>query len=241
MKNLLSALLLLVVWQLAGQQRISPQSEQYKFSFQPFQATYTQMGTDMTVKTEHSPDGSTYNVSMIMPSIADPSKAITDVIGLSAEDGSFVYRDFQSLMPDWSFNTVVAKGKNLQMSRFKTGGNERDSVVLATKVFDGTFVNWQLAGLAPTVTAVSFHRWRHTPRKGLEVGWSATLTMEKETELRIASRTYPCKVWTMEPAPGVKIVCYISRKAPYLIKQEYQRGDQVDTILELKHLISDTP
>ena len=148
MNKLLSILLMLGSGFFSySQDVIYPNSPSYHFELENFEATYSQMGASLHVAASTSPDGKLYNIKMSMPDLLNPSRIITDIIGISAEDGSFIYRDFHLPLPTYTYNRVsYAQGK-LSSRTFSEKTMVSDTIESSNPLFDGTFAFWQLGGM----------------------------------------------------------------------------------------------
>lgn len=221
-----------------AQTPIYPTSETYSFDLVPFQAEYLQMGSVLTVHASQSTDATGYNVVMIMPDLNEPSRVSTDVIGLSSADGSFVYRDFGFALPARSIKRVEFEDSKLSVATYTMSGNTREEISSPEKVFDGTFVYWQLAGVSRQVKSFTINRWRQTPQQ-VEAGMSAAaFVLEGKEEISAAGRPFMCRRYTAEAGPDTRIICYVADEAPYLIRQTYQQGEAEPTaILELSKVL----
>ncbi len=225
MKIILSITILLISLASHAQSEIDPTSGSYTFKMEPFSVVYSQLETELFVTTSHSVDRTIYNVVMSMPDIANQSRVITDVIGVAVKDGSFIYRDFHFPMPSWKFNRVRYDDQKISIESFSASGTEKEERESTKPVFDGTFVYWQLAGVAKSADNFVINRWKQSS-EGLVVGMSAaSFRLEGKKDIKIGEDTYNCRVYAVEAAPGTKVICYVSDQAPYLIKQEYQEGD----------------
>lgn len=219
-----------------SQTTIKPDSKHFEFKLEPFAATYSQMGSTLAVQTSISADDKMYQVNMSMPNARNPSRLITDVLGLEAETGAVVYRDFHLLMPSWSFNRMEVDKGSIHLASYGGPAVKIDSVLVSGKVFDGTFGFWQLSGIDDGVEIFTLNRWKQGP-KGLEVGLSPAFTVEGREIVTINAVEYDCRLISVVPAPGVKIVSYVSEQAPYLIKQVYLQGDNTNTeVLRLQKM-----
>ncbi len=221
-----------------AQTPIYPTSDAYSFDLVPFQVEYLQMGSVLTVCTSQSTDGEGYNVVMIMPDLNEPTRVSTDVIGLSAQDGSFVYRDFGFALPSRSIKRVEFDESKLSVATYAESGNTQDEMASPEKVFDGTFVYWQLAGVSRNVKSFTINRWRQTPQK-VEAGMSeVAFVLDGKEEVSAAGKQFACRRYTAEAGPATKIICYVAEEAPYLIRQTYQQdGAEPMTILELSKVL----
>lgn len=238
MRKLVAVMALLVGIQISSvaQEQILPGGQGFDFSLSAFSADYVQMGRTLSVNTSTSADGKVYNVVMSMPDFTNPSRIITDIVGISNTTGAFLYRDFHLPLPSWSYNRVEHKAGNIIHQSFGGSAVATDSTSMADAVFDGTFAYWQLAGVSQSVNGFSLNRWKATPQ-GLVAGLSPEFKYERRQELTVGEQTFTCRVFSVEAAPGTKIINYISNKAPYLIRQEMERGSSpAISILELKGL-----
>lgn len=218
-----------------AQEEVFPGSKSYSFQMKGFHADYSQMGSKLSVHTGRSDDGKTYNIVMIMPDLNKPDQISTDVIGISTSDGSFLYRDFGFAVPDKrSFKKVEYGDDKIIVATLSATEPRLEEIDCPQKVFDGTFVYWQLVGMSSSVESFTFNRWRQTPQK-VEAGMSATaFVLDGTQKLKAAGQAFSCRIYSAEAAPGTKIICYVSDEAPYLIRQEYQQGDSDPvTMLEL--------
>ncbi|NET31695.1 MAG: hypothetical protein F6K19_06800 [Cyanothece sp. SIO1E1] len=204
---------------------ITPESKEFQFELIPFSAIYQQMGTSLSLETSRSADGKMYQVSMCMPDASRPDRIITDVLGLDAHSGAIVYRDFHLLMPAWSYNRMEKTPTSLRLNSYGQETISRDSTTLEGEVFDGTLAYWLLSGMSESVEEFKLRRWKYTPN-GLEVGYSPTFKAKGREQLTISEIKYDCRIFSVEAAPGVEIVSYVSNQAPYLIKQVYKQGGQ---------------
>gem|GEM_PF-5788597 len=209
---------------MSSQTVVTPDSKHFQFKLEPFSATYSQMGSTLAVETSLSLDSKMYQINMSMPNVRSPSRLITDVIGLEAETGAVVYRDFHLLLPSWSYNRMEVNKGSIHLASYGEHAVKLDSALVGGKVFDGTFGFWLLSGINDTVDSFMLNRWKQSP-KGLEVGLSPTFTVEGREMITINEVEYACAVIAVAAAPGVKIVSYVSEQAPYLIKQVYLQGD----------------
>lgn len=239
MKKLFSLLFFLSSIVCSAQTEINPSSDVYSFNIKPFNALYSQMGSTLLVSTSQSADKKIYNISMSMADLANPSRVITDVIGLSTQDGSFVYRDFHLPMPSWTFNRVQYTDAKVAIESFSRSGSQKSEKESPERVFDGTFVYWQLSGIDQSIPSFKVNRWKYTPQ-GLVVGIpEAAFELQKKEDVSVDGNMYACRVYSIEAAPGVKVICYVSDEAPYLIKQEYRQGDgEPTTILSLYKMLN---
>ncbi len=208
-----------------AQVSITPESKEFHFQLLPFSALYQQMGTNLSLETSHSADGKLYQVNMSMPDASRPNRLITDVLGLDVNNGAIVYRDFHLLMPAWSYNRMEKSQSTLRLNSYGKDNPIRDSTELKGEVFDGTVAYWLLSGLEESVKEFKLRRWKYTPN-GLQVGYSPTFKAQGKEQLTINEIKYDCRIFSVEAAPGVEIVSYVSNQAPYLIKQVYKQGDQ---------------
>ncbi len=234
---LISALLSFSLFSIA-QTEIDPISDSHAFRMESFTAEYAQMGSNLIVSTSFSSDQSMYNVTMSMPDLSNRSRIITDVIGISAADGSFAYRDFHLMLPAWSFNRVRYEIDKILIESFTNEGVEKNEKQTEQPVFDGTFAYWQLSGIDPSVDSFVLRRWKQTPQ-GLVVGLStAPFVLNGKKEVIVGREKYDCRIYEVEIAAGTKVICYVSDQAPYLIRQEYQQGEaNPSTILELSRVL----
>lgn len=224
MKQLL-LLFCTLLWQsLHAQPQIDPTSEFYTFKMKSFCAEYSQMGNKMLVNATQSPDESVFNVVMSMPDASAPHKVITDVIGLS-KDGSFLYRDFHMPFPNWAYHRATYIDNSVLIESFSKAGADEQAKEVNTPVFDGSFLYWQLVGVAKELKAFYLQRWKMSPQ-GLEVGKTGVpFLLSGEAEITIGDINYKCMIYSVEVASGTQIRCYVSDQKPYLIKQEYQQGE----------------
>lgn len=238
MKLLLISILLSFSLHSFAQAEIDPASDLHSFKMESFTAEYTQMGNKLIVSTNFSSDQAMYNVTMSIPDLSNRSKIITDVIGISAADGSFLYRDFHLLVPAWSYNRVRYETDKILIESFSKEGIEKSEKQSEQPVFDGTFVYWQLSGIDPSVDSFVLRRWKQTPQ-GLVVGLStAPFGLESKKEVIVGEEKYVCRIYEVEIATDTKVICYVSDQAPYLIRQEYQQGEAIpSTILELSRVL----
>lgn len=238
MKSFLTLVLISFAWISWAQTPIYPTSDTYSFDLVPFQAEYLQMGSVLTVHTSRSADGIGYNVVMIMPDLNEPSRVSTDVIGISAKDGSFSYRDFGFALPARSIKRVEFDESKLSVATYSSSGNTQEEIASSEKVFDGTFVYWQLAGISRRVDSFTINRWRQTPEQ-VEAGMSAAaFVLDGKEDVSAAGKSFRCRRYTAEAGPDTKIICYVAEEAPYLIRQTYQQGDaEPMAILELSKLL----
>lgn len=213
-----------------AQEDIYPDSKSFEFKFSPFQATYSQMGQLLKVDMRLSADKKVFNVVMSMPDLTNPSRSITDVIGVSAIDGAFVYRDFHLPLPQWTYNRVEHTDGRLVMESFSADGEKRQQKEINGKLFDGTFAYWQLGSVSPSLNSFTLNRWKTSPN-GLVTGASAAFKVEGSRNISVADHSFSCKIFTVEAGPGVKILNYVADEAPYLIKQEYQQGSGPATVV----------
>lgn len=227
----------LAIYSASAQKEIYPSSPEFNLSnFKVFKADYRQMGVPMHIATSISNDSLTYNVSMTMPDMSNNSKIITDVIGFDAKNGCFKYRNFHLLQPVKSYVQVEKKTDTLTMLSLQ--GNHVDRKEIGTKnklYFDGTFVYWLLSGLLDsTLKSFKMNTWKYTP-KGLTVGLSPVFHIKGTEKIYVSGIEFICSKIVIEPYSGVKINCYISKSAPYLIKQEYVQGTSKPvTIIQLE-------
>ena len=226
MKYYITSILIILVFNLNAQTAFDPSSDAYTFKMKPFHAQYTQMGSDLLVSTALSADGSGYNVTMSMMDMTNPTRRITDVIGLSSTDGSFVYRDFHMLVPSWIYYRARISEGQLILDGYNNTGTSRDSIAVKKPVFDGTFVYWQLGGVDSSKEEFRIQRWKQSPG-GLVAGASPSFKSNGRETIEVGGKSYKCRVLEVEAAPGVKIICYVSDEVPYLIKQEFKQGDTV--------------
>ncbi len=224
---------------LSAQTAIYPKSKAFVFSkFQPFQAEYTQMQYSLKVMCSLSPDKSVYNIVMIMPDGLDINHVLTDVIGIDAKTGDFLYRNFSLLYPvKMNFN-VKRKKDHLMVQKMTSQGSSLDSISLDERgVFDGTFAFWLMRGMDYNKNpSFKMNTWK-TGQKGIEANLSSEVRFKEKVDLKIGGQTFICDQLIQSSSQGVKIISYISKEAPYLIKQEYVKGDEAPvTILEFKSL-----
>lgn len=215
----------ILLWQtVLAQPQIDPTSESYTFKMKPFCAEYSQMGSKMLVNATQSPDGSVFNVIMSMPDVSAPQKVITDVIGLS-KDGSFVYRDFHMPFPSWAYHRAAYRDDSIKIESFSKAGANVQAKDVNTPVFDGSFLYWQLVDVNKELKSFYLQRWKMSPQ-GPEVGKTgAPFLLSGEAEITIGDINYKCRIYSVEVAPGSQIRSYVSDQKPYLIKQEYQQGE----------------
>lgn len=223
-----------------AQTAIYPESPEYNFSaYVPFKAEYSQMGMSMLVITTKSADNIGYNVSMTMPDMINPSRVITDVIGMKAKDAAFSYRNFHLLQPSRYYMQVESKDTLISLIRSNEKEIRKSSIETNDKgCFDGTFVYWLLGGINYTKTkSFKMNTWKYTPQ-GLAIGLTPIFTNEGKASISINGANYHCNKIVVSPAPGVQLISYVAEKAPYLIKQEYVQGDnKAMTIIELKKVL----
>ncbi len=230
--------LFVMTFKVYSQAKIYPSSPEFNLSYlKAFKADYDQMGMTVHVMTLLETNGVNYNISMIMPDITDPDKIITDVIGMNKKTGSFKYRNFHLLRPSISYNQVEKKGDTLFMKNLQN--KELDIKKLKTKesYFDGTFIYWLLHGVIDSkIKSFKMNTWKYTS-KGLKVELSPTFEMKGVGTINVSGMEFECTKIVVEPSPGIQLNSYISKSAPYLIKQEYVQGtsDPV-AILQLKKL-----
>jgi len=233
MKNLLILLSLFAFQQVCGQPNITPNSKEFTFQLKPFEALYSQMGGQLHVRTSLSPNGNVYNIVMSMANMTNSSEMITDVMGLSSENGAFIYRDYHLLMPSWSYNRVRIQGGMLEKTSFNNEGSTNQSVETEALIFDGTFIFWMISGVDKSINEFTVERWKDGPG-GIVSGASGKMTSDGSVSVQVGDRTYDCRKFVVEAAPGVKVITYVSDTAPYLIKQEYVQGSAGSrTVLEL--------
>ncbi len=238
MKRFFTLFLSLVVYLSWAQTPIYPTSEMYSFDLTPFHAEYMQMGSKLTVQASKSANELGYNVVMIMPDLSNPTRVSTDVIGLSATNGAFVYRDFGFALPSPSIKRVEYADAKISVFSFAASGNKQEEIASSKKVFDGTFVYWQLAGISVEVESFTINRWRQTPQQ-VEAGMSsAAFVLGGKEKVIAAGKEFACRRYSVEAGPETKIICYVSKEAPYLIRQDYQQGgSEPTTILQLSKML----
>ena len=225
MKQLMYASLIMACSYSHAQAEIDPSSSSYQFSMEPFHAVYDQMGSQIRVNTHLSTDSTSYQIVMSMPTLANQARITTDVIGLSASDGTFAYRDFHLSAPTWAYNRAVYKDGKVMVESFAEDGKTSKEALSPKPVFDGTFAYWQLAGVDNAVTSFVMNRWKYSPA-GLVVGMS-TVPFERvgKEELTVGGTAYKCQIYEVAAGPEAKLICYVADEAPYLIRQTYQQGD----------------
>lgn len=220
-----------------AQFQVSPTSEEYHFDLGSFGAEYNQMGNTMFVDSRLSTDGQVYNITMRMPDLSNPSRIITDVIGVSSKNGAFIYRDFHLPMPKWSYNRANYSDGKIHHVIYSETGVSSEEVEASAEVFDGTFAYWQLSGVDGEIGSFGLNRWKKSG-SGLEAGISPHFKMEGTEEVRVGERIFYCRRYTVEPTNGIAVISYVSDEAPYLIRQDYTRGEQKMTILELVRVLN---
>ncbi|MBO6522476.1 MAG: hypothetical protein JJ971_01500 [Balneolaceae bacterium] len=238
-RSLLTVLLVSITLHSETNDVLNPNSDAYTFSLESFRAEYVQMGNRFDITTSFSPDESVYNIMMSMPDISNPNRMITDVIGLSSLNGAFIYRNFHSPMPNWTYNKSTYLNDSVVLKEYSKLEMKEQVVESKNPVFDGTFAYWQLAGIDNSEKSFSLNRWRKTAN-GVEVGASAVFENDRNELVTINGRSFNCRVFVVELGNGDTLTSYTADEPPYLIKQDYQtNGQEINLIFLVKLLIDE--
>ncbi len=232
MKSILSGILIFFSSITLSEFEINPNSDTYTFNLEPFIAEYSQMGSTLNIKTSISPDSAVYNIVMSMPDLSNPSRVITDVLGISSKNGEFIYRNFQLPLPTWTYNKASYSDEKVVLEIYSGDVLKQETAISEEPVFDGTFAFWQLAGISRSLNKFSINRWRKNA-EGLETGLSSTFSFDRTEVLTVNNQKFNCRVFVVEADNNVKLINFISDSAPYLIKQNYSANGQEVTVLDL--------
>ena len=234
MKNLTLIFLTSITLFLSTDSEIQPNSDAYTFDLKPFRAEYLQMGNRLDISTSFSSDKRVYNIIMSMPDLSNPSQKNTDVIGISSLNGAFIYRNFQLLMPSWTYNKVTYLNGKIVLKEYSEVEMQEQVIESMNPFFDGTFAYWQLSGIDHSETSFNLNRWRKT-LNGLEVGPSAIFEYDRKEVITINEREFICRVFIVELESGDTLTSFVADQPPYLIKQDYyNNGQEISLITLLK-------